>query len=338
MPNNKSKRAWTPEQGLAAQYAAQAGLDPDIAAEAGEAGWDALKALRDTADESDARRRLKRAAKTRRLLSKPGLRKHGQLQAAIAARLDEVAGQPRPNVNPETGLQEFFFREAFGPAQDKSRQKLTRRLNDKTNEMLPVPALEDRIANPDPQHTKEYWHDRLLHDQGGRVAMGQRVLDATSLYRGQVPGDLRTAEAIMGAVNHKYTPTGITPWDTPTTPEEVRDLYMSQGIDPQKYKDAPLTSLGDISGIAQAKTPAMREQDPLLAKKMIVTDPGHSSFIFIDEHGDIRNRAASAETNDPLYPVYRSVNDWYKSDSDNPAHKGFKNSDQFFTRGARFRF
>lgn len=338
MASKSKRRAWTLDQGLAAQYAAQAGLDPDRAAAAGEAAWDVLKSLRDTADETNPARRAKLARRVRRMLKQGGLGRYPELRKDVQVRLQEIVSKTGPNINPETGLQEFANRDGLNAMQKKSRNRLTKELDAALNLNLPQPKLNHQIANPKPQHTKEYWNDKLLHDQGGRVAMGQRAIDAASQFRGGSLEDLRAAEAIANAVSHKYTPTGITAIDTPSTPEEVRDLYLSQGINPHNYEDAPLTSMGDIEGVALAKTPTARIQDPFLAKKMIVTDPNHSPFIFIDENGNIRNRTDTAETNDPLYPVYRSVNDWYENDSDNSAHKVVKKPDQFLTRGGGFRF
>lgn len=108
MKKTKSKNGWSLNQGLAAQYAAQAGLDPDLAAAAGESAWDVLKALRDAADERDPGKRKERVAQTKRRLSKAGLSRHGDLAKSIHARLASLEGEG-PSINPETGLQEFRF-------------------------------------------------------------------------------------------------------------------------------------------------------------------------------------------------------------------------------------
>ncbi|MEQ8510655.1 MAG: hypothetical protein RIB43_16750, partial [Rhodospirillaceae bacterium] len=89
---SKSTDGWTLGQGLAAQYAAQAGLDPDLAANAGEEVWDILKSLRDATSATDPQRQAKlvrrtkaRLAKVR--LSKAGLSRHGELVQHIEAKL-----------------------------------------------------------------------------------------------------------------------------------------------------------------------------------------------------------------------------------------------------------
>lgn len=73
------RRDWTLNQGLAAQYAAQAGLDPDIAAAAGETGWNVLKALRDAVSERDARRCTTLAKNTLKSLEKVDFTQHQKL-------------------------------------------------------------------------------------------------------------------------------------------------------------------------------------------------------------------------------------------------------------------
>ncbi|MEQ8736709.1 MAG: hypothetical protein RIC29_17435 [Rhodospirillaceae bacterium] len=89
---------WNLDQGLAAQYAAQAGLDPDLAADAGEEVWDVLKSLRDATSATAPRRQAKlvRRTKTRLakvLLSKAGLSRHGELVQHIEAKLLTLQGR-----------------------------------------------------------------------------------------------------------------------------------------------------------------------------------------------------------------------------------------------------
>ncbi len=105
----KSPDGWSLNEGLAAQYAAQAGLDPDLAAPAGEAAWDVLKSLRDAVDERDPARRAKRVQRTQQRLAKAGLGRHRELVHAIQERLATLSGSDnaKPSINPETGLQQF---------------------------------------------------------------------------------------------------------------------------------------------------------------------------------------------------------------------------------------
>ncbi len=111
----KSPNGWSLKEGLAAQYGAQAGLDPDLAASAGEAGWYVLKSLRDAADERDPARRAKRVKQTQRYLEKANLGR--ELMHAIQQRLASLslANRVQPSVNPETGLQEFALCSMWDP-------------------------------------------------------------------------------------------------------------------------------------------------------------------------------------------------------------------------------
>lgn len=106
MGAREAPQGWSLNQGLAAQYAALAGIDPDLAAAAGEEVWDVLKALPDAIDERDPGRRSKRVALAKRRLNKAGLSRHRDLAKSIRARLASLDGV-RPSVNPATGLQEF---------------------------------------------------------------------------------------------------------------------------------------------------------------------------------------------------------------------------------------
>ncbi|MEQ8510756.1 MAG: hypothetical protein RIB43_17270, partial [Rhodospirillaceae bacterium] len=92
MKNRETSKGWSLNQGLAAQYAAQAGIDPDLAAEAGEAAWDVLKALRDATDERDPRRRAKRVTLAKRRLNKAGFGRHRDLAKSIQTRLASLEG------------------------------------------------------------------------------------------------------------------------------------------------------------------------------------------------------------------------------------------------------
>ena len=107
MKSSANENGWNLDQGLAAQYAAQSGLDPDLAASTGEQVWDVLKSLRNTVDETDPARRAKRVAKTSRLLAKADLGRHLELKKAIQARLSDLIKGSGPSINPKTGLQEF---------------------------------------------------------------------------------------------------------------------------------------------------------------------------------------------------------------------------------------
>ncbi len=130
---------WNLDEGLAAQYAAQAGLDPHIAAKAGNAAWDVLKSLRDAVEESDPARRAKRARRAQNLLAKANLGRHRDLVSAIQKRLAELAGEGAgPSVNPETGLQEFF-----SPLGSRQKSKdLTNRLNSELDDKIRPPVLD----------------------------------------------------------------------------------------------------------------------------------------------------------------------------------------------------
>jgi len=124
MALHSNSKGWTLNQGLAAQYAVQAGLDPELAANAGDKVWDVLRSLRNTIDEPDPRRRVKRAAKTRRLLAKAELGRHPELKEAIYAQLVGVEQKSGPSINPETGVQEFFWPELKTMWKDRFQKRL----------------------------------------------------------------------------------------------------------------------------------------------------------------------------------------------------------------------
>lgn len=107
MKRNMSPRSWTLHQGLAAQYAAQAGIDSDIAADAGEDAWDLLKSLRDATDETDPRLRHERMRSLQRSLAKGALGQYSELRQSVQSRLQELENIQGSSINPETGLQEF---------------------------------------------------------------------------------------------------------------------------------------------------------------------------------------------------------------------------------------
>jgi hypothetical protein len=93
MTRISNTEGWTLNQGLAAQYAAQAGLDPDLAADAGEKVWDVLKSLRDAVGETDPQRQAKLVQRTQARLVKAGLSRHGELVQHIEARLLALQGR-----------------------------------------------------------------------------------------------------------------------------------------------------------------------------------------------------------------------------------------------------
>ncbi|MEQ8510649.1 MAG: hypothetical protein RIB43_16720 [Rhodospirillaceae bacterium] len=89
----KNDDGWTLDQGLAAQYAAQAGLDPDLAADAGEAVWDVLKSLRDATSATDPQRQAKLVRRTKARLAKANLSRHDELVQHIEAKLLALQGR-----------------------------------------------------------------------------------------------------------------------------------------------------------------------------------------------------------------------------------------------------
>ena len=93
MTHLRRKDGWNLDQGLAAQYAAQAGLDPDLAADAGEEVWDVLKSLRDATSETDPKRQAKLVKRTKARLAKAGLSRHGELVQHIEAKLLALQGR-----------------------------------------------------------------------------------------------------------------------------------------------------------------------------------------------------------------------------------------------------
>lgn len=105
--NNTNTRGWTLDQGLAAQYGTHAGIDPNLAADAGMMAWDVLRSLRNTVDEINPQLRAKRVKLTEDLLEKAGLGRHPSLRKAIQAKLFGLNQTAQPSTNPETGLQEF---------------------------------------------------------------------------------------------------------------------------------------------------------------------------------------------------------------------------------------
>jgi hypothetical protein len=86
----KTSQGWSLKQGLAAQYAAQAGLDPNLGVAAGEAAWDVLKALRDAVDEPDSERRRKLVRRTNALLVRSSLGRHGELVKSIGTQQQQL--------------------------------------------------------------------------------------------------------------------------------------------------------------------------------------------------------------------------------------------------------
>lgn len=104
----KNPNGWTLEQGLAAQYAAQAGIDPDLGAQAGEAAWDPLKALRDAVDEHNPQRKDKLIQRAFQHLKRADLGRHRDLVDQILTALRSLSPKrTSPTVNPKTNLQEF---------------------------------------------------------------------------------------------------------------------------------------------------------------------------------------------------------------------------------------
>ncbi|MEQ8510751.1 MAG: hypothetical protein RIB43_17245 [Rhodospirillaceae bacterium] len=107
MTRNSNTSGWTLDQGLAAQYGAHAGLDPNLAANAGKNAWDVLRSLRSAVDEINPQLKAKRVKLTEDLLEKAGLGRHPSLQKAIQAKLFGLHQTAQPSTNPATGLQEF---------------------------------------------------------------------------------------------------------------------------------------------------------------------------------------------------------------------------------------
>ncbi|MEQ8510753.1 MAG: hypothetical protein RIB43_17255 [Rhodospirillaceae bacterium] len=93
MTRSSNTSGWTLDQGLAAQYAAQAGLDPDLAAEAGEEVWDVLKSLRDATSETNPQRQAKLVRRIKTRLAKANLSRHGELVQHIEAKLLALQGR-----------------------------------------------------------------------------------------------------------------------------------------------------------------------------------------------------------------------------------------------------
>lgn len=107
---------WTLKQGLAAQYAAQAGLDPNLGAQAGEAAWDVLRSTREAVDEPNPQRRAKLARKAIQRLSRADLGHHRELAEQVTGVLNAIARpETKASINPRTGLQEFDLCELWDP-------------------------------------------------------------------------------------------------------------------------------------------------------------------------------------------------------------------------------
>lgn len=304
MTSNRKTNGWNLDQGLAAQYAAQAGLDPDLAAGAGEKAWNVLRSLRATLDETNSHRRGKLSTKTRRLLAKADLGRHPDLKKAIQARLYEITKKPQPSINPETGLQEFFWR------RNKSfKDRLTNKLEDKLQESLPGAELDDRVLNPKVEYTPEYYSASLLYNQGTPEQQAQRPLDAATEFYGD-PNSFNELDALTTAVNKKWTPTGITASDIARSPAEIRDLYKSQGVDPQIYNRAPIAQSGNLDLLAQAKPKGALLDDPYLGRRMAASHQDISPRVFIDHDANIREKTEGVKLDDPMYGVYETLNNW----------------------------
>lgn len=292
MNSKKSPKGWTLNQGLAAQYAAQAGIDSDLAAAAGDTAWDVLKSLRDAADESDSKKRSKRAAKTRRLLAKSGLRKHVQLQKAIAARLNELLGEPRPSVNPDTGLQEFYSLADQWP--------MSRALQKERDETLINPPMPGRK----PLDTQAfYWQQKWQDEQPG-VEFAQRAVDAFNSDLSNTHDAHARRNAQMSVFFRKWLPSNPEVDQVPSRPEQFSDFLKMQGVNPETAGEAPVIDTTQISKLYEDLTP-IREVVPNL--EVLNSDPIKDAHFYHPQDGSLRLRTRQTFNDDPMSPVYNHM-------------------------------
>jgi len=220
MALHSNSKGWTLNQGLAAQYAVQAGLDPELAANAGDKVWDVLRSLRNTIDEPDPRRRVKRAAKTRRLLAKAELQEFfwPELKTMWKDRFQKrLDGSPLYNLLQKRDDESSVYGAESGthhgpPLNQNVNEKVASGLRGKIGKSFPDAELDGGILNPNVEHTPEYQSERLLYNQGTADEKAQRALDAATQVYGD-PSSFKSLGAITKAVNKSWTPTGITAGD-----------------------------------------------------------------------------------------------------------------------------
>ncbi len=318
MHKAKSPDGWSLNEGLAAQYAAQAGLDPDLAAPAGEAAWDVLKSLRDTVDEPDPARRARRVQRTRQRLAMAGLDRHRELVRAIQERLVSLSAgdNTRPSVNPDTGLQEFFAQGVKHPMHGR----LERKIGSLLDNQIPNPSLPSSILTPLPQHTPEFVSERFLHNQGTRDDMADRVSNYADdlvrsrrrggLFSSVNPDDLPVNElgAAMRAVEKKLNPTDANLAMNLDNPQDISGYYAMLGLDQEAALQAPIERDPAFSGFERHVPKAFRRGDddvsPEQLNRWMATTNSSSDYHFVDHTGQLRRKSPNTLTDDPLYFAY----------------------------------
>lgn len=104
----KSNDGWTLDEGLAAKYASEAGIDPELGARAGEAAWDTLSALSRAVAETNPKKRGRLIDLALRRLVDAGLSAHPELVQCVKKCAADLQDESKASRNPETGLQEFM--------------------------------------------------------------------------------------------------------------------------------------------------------------------------------------------------------------------------------------
>lgn len=277
MTSHRKTNGWNLDQGLAAQYAAQAGLDPDLAAGAGEKAWNVLRSLRATLDETNSHRRGKRSTKTRRLLAKADLGRHPDLKKAIQVRLFEVEKQSEPSINPETGLQEFF-----GP---------------------PLPTRK-------PSDTQTfYWRDKW--------AKYKPDIEFAEAVKGSFESDLSDSydahsrrNAQMNAFVDKWLPSNPRLDEIPDGQAQQSDFLRLQGISPKSASLAPIIDSSTTAGLVRRKGRNGEIDVPSVPAFDAINSPGVSHFHFYNPADQsLRLRVPEVFDDDPLHGVYKLMNE-----------------------------
>lgn len=297
MTHSKSD-GWNLDQGLAAQYALHTGINPDLAASAGDKAWDVLKSLRNTIDEKDPQRRAKRVSKTRRLLAKVDLVRHPHLAKAIQTRLGYVLESAEPSINPETGLQEFF-----------------------------VPPLPTRK----PSDTQAFfWRDRWAKYKPD-IEFAQIAKDVFQSDMSEDYDAHARRNAQMGAFVNKWLPTNPSLDQLPQGEAQGNDFLRLQGVNPRQAHLAPTID----TSLLRSKVNANGSDHSRSATgfEAISSADIAATHFFDPRDQSLRLRIREVLNDDPMYDVYN----WMKNTQDRStirqqsgrAMEGRKNSATF---------
>ncbi|MCB2106625.1 MAG: hypothetical protein KDE14_02940 [Rhodobacteraceae bacterium] len=139
------KSGLTFRQGLTAMAAQAVGIDPDLAAAAGDDAYNALKLIRKARTVKDPKVRAEFIADARRELKYVDANRHPELFAAIEAKLHRIQNIGAGTLNPATSQQEFLIG-AFAPI--KLPAFLNRPLLPELD--MPPPPVIDPRYNQDP--------------------------------------------------------------------------------------------------------------------------------------------------------------------------------------------